>query len=138
MSLDKLIGKIEDDARLEAENILNEGQKKASQILDEARRETDRLVQELLKEHERQGALEANRIITQARLRKRLDILSCKKDLIAEVLQKAFEKTGLTEKDLSRTVVLKDGENRETMDAERLKEELQQHLEKFISGLLKI
>ena len=68
MSLEKIIAKILDDARAEAERIAAEGGLRAEAIRDEARREAERQAEILVREAEREARLEAVRIVTQARL----------------------------------------------------------------------
>ncbi|UCC38409.1 MAG: hypothetical protein JSV96_11275 [Candidatus Aminicenantes bacterium] len=138
MSLEKILKKIIDDAQSEADQILHESEKKAEEIGEKAREEAENLAEALIKEGERKGQLEASRLITQARLERRISILSCKKRLIDEVLEKAFQKGGLEKKELKRKIIMKDREKEEPYDEKRLKEELRQKLENEIIGILKI
>lgn len=138
MSLEKILKKIVDDGQAEADRIILENQKKAEEIKENARKETLELAEALLKEAEQQGNLEANRLITHARLEKRINILSRKKELIDEVLEKAFVKESLGKKSLKRKIILKDGEIEELFDEKKLKEELRPGLESYIAKVLKI
>jgi len=138
MSLEKILKKIVYDGQAEADRIILENQKKAEEIKENARKETLELAEALLKEAEQQGNLEANRLITHARLEKRINILSRKKELIDEVLEKAFVKESLGKKSLKRKIILKDGEIEELFDEKKLKEELRPGLESYIAKVLKI
>lgn len=138
MSLEKILKKIVDDGQAEADRIILENQKKAEEIKENARKETLELAEALLKEAEQQGNLEANRLITHARLEKRINILSRKKELIDEVLEKAFVKESLGKKSLKRKIILKDGEIEELFDEKKLKEGLRPGLESYIAKVLKI
>ncbi len=138
MSLEKILKKIVDDGQAEADRIILENQKKAEEIKENARKEVLELAEALLKEAEQQGNLEANRLITHARLEKRINILSRKKELIDEVLEKAFVKESLGKKSLKRKIILKDGEIEESFDEKKLKEELRPGLESYIAKVLKI
>lgn len=138
MSLEKILKKIVDDGQAEADKIILENQKKAEGIKENARKEALELAEALLKEAEQQGNLEANRLITHARLEKRINILSRKKELIDEVLEKAFVKESLGKKSLKRKIILKDGEIEESFDEKKLKEELRPGLESYIAKVLKI
>lgn len=138
MSLEKILKKIVDDGQAEADRIILENQKKAEEIKENARKEVLELAEALLKEAEQQGNLEANRFITHARLEKRINILSRKKELIDEVLEKAFVKESLGKKSLKRKIILKDGEIEESFDEKKLKEELRPGLESYIAKVLKI
>lgn len=138
MSLEKILKKIIDDAQSEADKVILESQKKAEEIKEKARQEASDLAEALVKEEERQGNLEANRLITQARLEKKISILSRKKELIDEVLEKAFQEGALEKEALKRKVIMKDGERIEPYDEERLKGELRLKLENEIIKALKI
>jgi len=138
MSLEKIVKKIGDDAQAEEARITLESQKKAEEIKEAAKKEASELAQVLVREVERQANLEASRIITQARLEKRIKVLSCKKELINEVLERAFQKEGVDKKELRRKIILKDGEKEESFDEEKLKAELYPKLENYIAQLLKI
>jgi vacuolar-type H+-ATPase subunit E/Vma4 len=138
MSLEKILKKIIDEAQEEADRILLENQKKAEEIKENAQKEASGLADALMKEAERQGNLEASRIITQARLQKRLNVLSCKKRLIDEVLDRAFQQEGLEKRELTRKIILKEGEKEESFDEKRLIEDLRPRLEKYIVEMLKI
>ena len=65
-----------------------------------------------------------------------MKLLTCKKELIDEVIDKAFKMQNLEQKNLKRKVVLKDGEKEEFFDEKRFKEELRPELESFIADLL--
>lgn len=138
MSLEKILKKILDDAQAEAEKIIHESQEKAGEIKEKARKEASELVEVLVKEAERQGQLEASRLVTQVRLEKKINILSRKKELINEVLERAFRKENLEKKGLKRKIIMKEGEKEEPYDAEKLKEELRSRLENEILEVLKI
>lgn len=136
MSLEKILDKIIDDANTEADKILVESREKAKMVKEEAEKKSSELAEALIEEAERQGHLEASRLITQARLETKINILSLKKELIQEVMEKAFQKKILGEKGLKRTIITKEGEREEAMDEARLKEELRSRLENEIIEIL--
>ncbi len=138
MSLEKILDKIADDANAEADEIRLESRKKAEKIKEEAEKKASELADALLEEAEKQGQLEASRLITQARLETRIDILSRKKELVQEVMEKAFQKKVLGKKSLKRTIITKEGEREEPLDQARLKEELRSKLENEIIEVLGI
>jgi len=138
MSLETILRKIADDAALEAEDILREGRKKADEIKEKAKDEAEELAEGLIEEGAKQGRLEASRIVTQARMEKRLRILSIKKNLIDHALEQALKKQRLDRGKLKRIVVLKDGQREEEFDYRRLKDELRPKVEKEIVKLLKL
>ena len=138
MSLEKILKRITDDAQAEADKIILENKRKAKEIKENAREEASKLAEELVKEAERQARLEASRLVTQSRLEKKINILSEQKNLIEEVLGKAFQKSIESAKGLKRKIILKQGEREEPYDEERLKEELRSKLENEIIEALKI
>ncbi len=132
MSLESILKRIMDDARSGAENIIRESRQKAEEIKKKAQIEAEELAEAMLKEAERQARLEASRLITQANLEKKLRVLSSKRELIEEVLEKAFGEGASGQKEIRRKVILKEGEKEEPFDEERLKDELRQALENEI------
>jgi vacuolar-type H+-ATPase subunit H len=138
MSLEKILEKIIEDAQTEADDIILESKKKAEEIKEKARNEASNLLEAMVKEAERQGQLEASRIVTKARLEKKINALARKKELIEEALEKAFQKGAKGKKDLKRKIIMKDGESEEPYDEEKLKEELRTKLESEILEALKI
>jgi len=138
MSLEKILDKIIDDANAEADKVLVESREKAEKIKEEAEKKASELADALVEEAERQGQLEASRLITQARLETKINILSRKKELIQEVMEKAFQKKILGGKILKRTIITKKGEREEAFDEDRLREELLSRLENEIVEVLGI
>jgi len=138
MSLEKILDKIIDDANAEADKVLVESREKAEKIKEEAEKKASELADALVEEAERQGQLEASRLITQARLETKINILSRKKELIQEVMEKAFQKKILGGKILKRTIITKKGEREEAFDEDRLREELLSKLENEIVEVLGI
>ncbi len=136
MSLEKILQKIGEDAQAEVNTIIDEIKAKADEIKDQAHREALSLSEALLLEEERKGRLESSRLVTQARLQKKLDILSCKKNLIDDVLTKAFLRERFDGSSLTRIVILKDGEQKESFDEQKLMEQIRPQLEKYISEVL--
>jgi len=138
MSLEKIVDTIIADARKEAEEIILESRKKAEEIRQTARREAEEKAAARLAEADREARLQAGRILTQARLEKKLLVLRQKRDLIDQVLTRAFESDSLRPVKLKRTVVVKDGEREEVFGREKLIAELRARLESEILDLLKI
>ena len=138
MSLEKILERIIDDANAEAEKILQENREKADGIKKKAEKEAKESAEVLVKEAERLGQLEASRLITQARLETKINILARKKELVQEVLEKAFQKKLLEKTGLKRNIITKQGEREEPLDEARLKEELRSKLENEILEVLGI
>ena len=138
MSLGKILKRVNDNAQAEIKRIILESEKKAADIKEKAQQEACQKAEALVKEIEKEANLEASRIITKARLQKKINLLKRKKELIDEVLTKAFEEEKLDEKKLIKKIVLKKGERQEQLEIERLKEELRPKLENYIAEVLKI
>lgn len=138
MSLEKILNTIIGDAQTEAVAIVKESQSKAEEIKETARKEALELAEALHAEEERQGRLEASRLITQARLEGRIDILSNKKEIIEDVLAKALDKERSSIEKLKRQIIMKEGEREEAFDESRLLDEIRPQLEKFINDALKL
>lgn len=138
MSLKQILKRIVDDAQAEADKIVQESQEKAAEIKATAEQEASGLAEALVEEVEKQGDLETSRIITQARLEVKIRILSQKKELIQDVLDKAYQKEDLQKKGLKRKIITKEGEIEEPVEEERLKEKLRSWLENEIAEVLGI
>jgi vacuolar-type H+-ATPase subunit E/Vma4 len=138
MSLEKILNTIIEDAQAEAVAIVKESQSKAEEIKETARKEALELAEALHADEERQGRLEASRLITQARLEGRIDILSIKKEIIEDVLAKALDKERSSIEKLKRQIIMKEGEREEAFDESRLLDEIRPQLEKFINDALKL
>ena len=138
MSLEKILKKIGDDSQAEADLITQASREKAKQILEAAKTEGASLADSLLKENKRQSQLEASRLVTQARLEQKIDILTCKKELINLVFDTVFQKEISGRKDIKRVIVGKDGESEENFDEQQLRNMLRPKLEKVIASALKL
>jgi len=117
MSLERIIEKILAEAGAEADRITAESREKAEGIKHAAGEEAGRLAARILQAAEREGNLEASRILTQARLEKRVQVLSRKRELVEEVLRNAMADPALSGKGMRRTIVLKKGEREEDIAA---------------------
>jgi vacuolar-type H+-ATPase subunit E/Vma4 len=138
MSLEKILNKIIEDSQAAAVEIAKESQAKAEEIRENTRQEALELAQALHAGEERQGRLEASRLITQARLEQKLSILATKKEIIEGVLAEALEKERSSVKKLKKQIILKEGEREEAFEANRLLEEIRPQLEKFVNDSLKL
>lgn len=138
MSLEKIVDKILDDARTEADLARAESLRKAEDIREEAKRQAEELAGALLREAECEARLEAGRIVTQARLEGRIELLVAKKSLITEVLEKALAGAPVRDRSLTRMVILKDREMEEPFDRAMLLDEVRPGLESLIADILKI
>jgi V/A-type H+-transporting ATPase subunit E len=138
MSLEKIIDKIRDDARADAEEVMAKSLQKAEDIREEAKRQAGELAESLLRGAEREARLEAGRIVTQARLEGRIQLLTAKKVLIAEVLERALAAAPIQGRSLKRKIVMKGGEKEEPFDGAKLLDEVGPGLENLIADILKI
>jgi vacuolar-type H+-ATPase subunit E/Vma4 len=138
MSLEKILNTIIEDAQTEAVEVVKESQNKAEEIKDAARQEAEVLAAAIQMEGERLGRLEASRLITQARLEGRIDILSTKKEIIENILKEALDRERSDIKTLKRTIIMKGGEKEEAFDESRLLEKIRPQMEKLIYDTLKL
>ncbi len=138
MSLDIIIAKVLDDARAEAGRILAEHRVKAEALLQAERRLSESRAADLRREAGNEAALEAGRIVTQARLERRIELLIARKALIDEILERAFANKALRDRPLSKTIVSRHGETEEPFERARLLDEIRPGLENAIAEILKI
>ena len=138
MSLEKILDKNLEEGQEDAERIVLESRQKGEEIKQNARKQGEMQAQALFEQVEQQGNLEASRMVTQARLEKRIKILRCKKEMIDEVLDQAFQKQKGEKIGLKRKIIRKDRDLEELVDHESLKKELRPKLEKIIAEVLKI
>jgi len=138
MGLDGIIEKILQDAQEETDRIIEESQNKAEDIKRKARKQAEEHAKALIEKAKKDGDLEARRIVTQARLEKKIHLLNCKKELIDQVLEKAFQKEIFQNSRFKKKIVTKDGEKEEALDREKLKRELRPRLENAIAEVLKV
>ncbi len=138
MSLDIIIAKVLDDARAEAGRILAEYRGKADELKAAEARLAEDQAEALRREAADEAALKAGRIVTQARLERRIELLAARKALVDEVLERALAKGPLRDRVLSKTIVSRDGETREPFERAKLLEEIRPGLENAIAEILKI
>jgi len=138
MGLDEILKKISSQAESEAHKIVEESQKKAKQIKKNAEMEASKESEEYLLHEKRRAEMEATRITTQARLDKKMKILFCKKEMIGQVLDQAFDQALKGKKDLKKKVILKEGEKQSVVDKKWIRNELRPELEAQIAEDLKL
>ena len=138
MSLDIIIAKVLDDARAEADRILAEHRRKAEALLETELRSGESRAEAVRREAADEAALEAGRIVTQARLERRIGLLAARKALVDEVLERAFAKVPVRHRALSKTIVSRGGETEEPFERAKLMDELRPGLENAIAEILKI
>ena len=138
MSLDIIIAKVRDDARAEAGRILADDRRKADELQAEEARRAESQAEAVRRDAEGEAALEAGRIVTQARLERRIELLTARKALVNEAIEIALSKSSLLDRALLKTVVSRDGETEEPFDRTKLLEEIRPGLENAIAEILKI
>ncbi len=138
MSLESILEKIGQQAQSDRERILSESLERAEKIKADSEQEAKDQAELLLETGAQEADLEAHRLITQARLQKKLQILSLKKSLVGEVLDSAFAQLDPKAISMKRQIISKEGVREESLDQANIKLELRPHLENFIAELLKI
>ncbi|WP_287152992.1 V-type ATP synthase subunit E [Candidatus Solincola tengchongensis] len=89
MSLEKLLEKIEEDARKESRRLLAEAEEEAARIRREAEEEARREADEIRKSYRMRAEGERLKILSRARLEGRMDLLAAKEGLLDEVVREA-------------------------------------------------
>jgi vacuolar-type H+-ATPase subunit E/Vma4 len=138
MSLDIIIAKVLDDARAEAGRIMEEHRRKADALLQSERLLGESRAEAVRRDAGNEAALEAGRIVTQARLERRIELLAARKALVDEVLERALAEATLRERPLSKTIVSREGETEEPFERAKLLDEIRPGLENAIAEILKI
>lgn len=138
MGLNDILKKINSQGEAEAHKIIEESRNKAEQIKTSAEQEAFKEADIYLAEEQRRAEMEATRILTQARLDKRMKILFFKKEIINRVMDKAFEQAVKGEQTLMKQVIMKDGEKQSVLDREKMKDELRPVIEGLIAEDLKL
>jgi len=138
MGLDDILKKISSQGEAEASQIIDESRNKAEQIKTHAEQEAFKEAEAYLSEEQRRAEMEAIRILTQARLDKRMKILVFKKETINKVVDEAFDQALKGEKALQKQVIMKDGEKQSVLDREKIKDELRPLIEGLIAEDLKL
>jgi len=138
MSLDIIIAKVLDDSRAEADRILAEHRRKAEELVRDETRKAEASAEAVRREAAEEAALEAGRIVTQARLERRIGLLSARKEIVDSVLEKALAGLPARHRALSKTIVTRGGETNEPFDRADLLDDVRPGLENAIAEILKI
>ncbi|MBD3412980.1 MAG: hypothetical protein GF421_00920 [Candidatus Aminicenantes bacterium] len=138
MGLEEILKKISDQGDEEAQKIIEKSKEQARQIKEKAEQEAAVEAEQYMAIQRNQAEMESTRIMTQARLDRKMKILFYKKQVIDEVLDKAFQQAFKGKKELKKTVVMKQGQKQSTLDEQRIKDELRPALEGQIAEDLKL
>jgi len=87
--VEKIIAKIEDDAKAEVERILNEAKAQAAEIRSEAEAKAKAKKAEIISRGKREAEQERARIVANAKLRARRTLLDAKEEVIKEAFSRA-------------------------------------------------
>jgi len=138
MGLDEILKKISSQSESEASKIVEESREKAQKIKKTAKKEASEEAEEYLNDEKNRAEMEATRIMTQARLDKKMKVLFSKKEIIGQILDEAFELALKGKKGLEKKVIMKDGERQSALDKEKIKDEIRPDLEAKIAEDLKL
>ncbi len=136
MSLETIIEKIISEAEAEAARLRREAQDKAEQIVAANCQQAEKKAAALQQQAEQEGQLEALRILSQARLEKRLTLLQARRKWVERVLDKAVEAVGPSGRSMQRTIITREGRSQEELTPEELKEDLRLRYEKLVLEIL--
>lgn len=89
--LEKMISQILDEAQAAADGQIAEAKAEAAEVVEAAKKEAEDLSADISKQSERNIATYMERVKSSAELQRRTAILKAKQDVIAEVLDKAYE-----------------------------------------------
>ncbi len=138
--LDKIIGQILADAENEAEVILGKAKEEAAGLLDRAKEEIQKLEADAEEAKSRKRAAYMDRVKSSADLKRRQAVLETKQQMIADILEKAYEKLlskgdeeyfAILKKMLDRFVLAKEGEIYFSQkDLDRMPESFRAEIEK--------
>ena len=96
MSIKEIKEKILQDALSERENILKDAEVEIANIKNQAKREIESIQKEILGRYSQEAELKEKKIITEANLDSKKNILSEKQNIITDIFSKVLEKiTGL-------------------------------------------
>lgn len=90
--VEKIVNKINQDARSEASKIVGEAEEEAEKKKNEAESKSEEIYQEIIERYKREAGQEKQRIVANAKLQKRKEILDAREEVIQESFQKAREK----------------------------------------------
>jgi vacuolar-type H+-ATPase subunit H len=138
MSLDIIVAKVLDDARAEADRLLAEHRRKAEELVREEARKAEESAEAVRREAAAEAEVEAGRIVTGARLERRIGLLAARKAIVDEVLEKALAGLPAGHRALSKTIVSRGGEKKEAFDRADLLDDVRPGLENAIAEILKI
>jgi len=138
MGLDEILKKISSQSESEASKIVEESREKAQKIKKTAKKEATEEAEEYLNNEKNRAEMEATRIMTQARLDKKMRVLFSKKEIIGQILDEAFDQALKGKKGLKKKVIMKDGERQTALDKEKIKDEIRPDLEAKIAEDLKL
>lgn len=99
MSIENIIGKIEQDMEAAVEEILGEAEEKSESIKKEYNKAAENLREELKREAEKSGEEEEKRVIVNEQLRMRKSMLSKKQELLSYLYQEAKKKIAALPRD---------------------------------------
>lgn len=138
MSLEKIIENIIREAEEEAEKLRSAGRAAAEKLVATSKEEAEKKAARLRQQAEQDGQVEALRILSQARLEKKLALLTARRKWVDMVLEKAMEAADIKRQIIKRTIVTREGLAEEKIAEDKFKEELRLRYEKQILKLLGI
>ena len=90
--LDKMISQIQDEAKAEAESRLAAAREEAEKLTAQAAAEGEAMGEALVQQAEEDASRYLDRVRSSADMKRRMAILQAKQEVIAEVLEKAYER----------------------------------------------
>ncbi|OKY78115.1 MAG: Archaeal/vacuolar-type H+-ATPase subunit E [Candidatus Methanohalarchaeum thermophilum] len=90
--VEKVVNRIEENSKEEAEEIISDAKEEAEEILDEARKKAETEKQEIIEKGKEKADREKNRMISEAKLENRRKILETKEEIISEIFEETLRR----------------------------------------------
>lgn len=134
MSLESILEHIHNEAGVQREKMIREAQREASTIIQEAKKEAEKLYQEIIEKEKVLGVKEKQKLIVQARLEAKQNLLKTKQELMDSIFEKLKSYLGKTE--LKKRQIARDREHDVSEDINFYLRTLRQDFEAEIAKIL--
>lgn len=108
MSLDPILAHIINEADVQKDSLIHEASKQAQELIQAAKEEADKLYQEIIEREKSFALSEKQRLLVNARLEAKKNLLKVKQELIDAVCERL--KSGLSKEKLKKKRIFLDNE----------------------------
>ncbi len=134
MALESILEHIINKAKKEEENIIQEAELQADKIIQEAKLEAEKLYREILNKEKALAEAEKQKLVVNARLEEKMNLLKAKQELINDVFNKL--KSALAGNKFKKQQVLTDKVKEVPEDIDFYLTDIRQENEAEIAGML--